>query len=370
MVFFTKYYLRIIIPCIAMMVITFLYYTQISLFFKTNLIVNSVILMSLILGILYCLKSIILLHKEYRWFVHYKHILLKNSHRDSSIEPIESVLSIPKLRFLSLTYRMVGQISHEQFNHNQPLRISYDQSRLMSEALDDRLGETKEIANYMVGLLVFLGLLGTFWGLLVTIGGVGDVVANVGVGAQDQAAAVANLKEGLEVPLSGMGSAFSSSLFGLGGSLVMGYIALQLGIAQGEFYTHIEEWLSSFVGNDKTSHQTSNGDGLHYLIEANIARLSDAIETMNNQTKQQQSNNKKNHDAIIELKTQLKNLENAVTQLANNHHGNDTQILARQLQSFAEEMTNHAAQDTASLREEIKTTNRLLARIMSANENN
>src|SRR5690606_5298053 len=97
--------------------------------------------------------------------------------------------------------------------------------------------------RYLVGLLVFLGLLGTFWGLLQTVSSVGDTIQTLDVGSGDAGLIFDNLKEGLAEPLGGMGIAFSSSLFGLAGSLVLGFLDLQAGQAQSVFYNDLEDWL-------------------------------------------------------------------------------------------------------------------------------
>jgi len=102
------------------------------------------------------------------------------------------------------------------------------------------------MSRYMTGLLVFLGLLGTFWGLIETVGSVGNVINTLKPGG-DAAAIFDSLKEGLAAPLSGMGISFSSSLFGLAGSLVLGFLDLQTSQAQNRFYTDLEDWLSTTV---------------------------------------------------------------------------------------------------------------------------
>src|SRR5690606_28699950 len=107
------------------------------------------------------------------------------------------------------------------------------------------LDETRDTSRYLVGLLVFLGLLGTFWGLLQTIGSIGDTIQSLDPGTGDSASVLESLKQGLAAPLSGMGTAFSSSLFGLAGSLILGFLDLQAGRAQNRFYTELENWLSS-----------------------------------------------------------------------------------------------------------------------------
>lgn len=113
------------------------------------------------------------------------------------------------------------------------------------DSIGTRLDEARDIARYLTGLLVFLGLLGTFWGLLQTVSSVGATIGSLDVSAQDAAVLFEDLKAGLAAPLSGMGIAFSSSLFGLSSSLILGFLDLQAGQAQNRFYTDLEDWLSS-----------------------------------------------------------------------------------------------------------------------------
>src|SRR5437764_383383 len=122
-------------------------------------------------------------------------------------------------------------------------------SQLMRGILDSiaaRLDEARDMSRYMTGLLVFLGLLGTFWGLIETVGSVGNVINSLKVGG-DAASTFDSLHEGLAAPLGGMGISFSSSLFGLAGSVVLGFLDLQMGQAQNRFHTDLEDWLATTV---------------------------------------------------------------------------------------------------------------------------
>jgi hypothetical protein len=114
------------------------------------------------------------------------------------------------------------------------------------DSIAARLDEARDMSRYMTGLLVFLGLLGTFWGLIETVGSVGNVINTLKPGG-DAGSIFDSLKEGLAAPLSGMGISFSSSLFGLAGSLVLGFLDLQTSQAQNRFYTELEDWLSTTV---------------------------------------------------------------------------------------------------------------------------
>jgi hypothetical protein len=126
------------------------------------------------------------------------------------------------------------------------MAISSQMMRGILDSIAARLDEARDTSRYMTGLLVFLGLLGTFWGLIETMGSVGSVINNLKPGG-DAAAIFESLKEGLAAPLSGIGISFSASLFGLAGSLVLGFLDLQTSQAQNRFYTELEDWLSTTV---------------------------------------------------------------------------------------------------------------------------
>jgi hypothetical protein len=141
-----------------------------------------------------------------------------------------------------------------------------------------RLDEARDISRYMTGLLIFLGLLGTFWGLIETVSSVGSVINNLKVGG-DASAVFDSLREGLAAPLSGMGISFSSSLFGLAGSLVLGFLDLQMSQAQNRFHTEVEDWLATTV-HDLSAVPAPGAAGLHVGGEmgAAIERLRAALE--------------------------------------------------------------------------------------------
>jgi hypothetical protein len=127
--------------------------------------------------------------------------------------------------------------------HRDRFRLSALSLQTVLEGIRGRLEESREVSRYMIGLLIFLGLLGTFWGLLGTITDVVKVIGSLEVGTSDFSLLFKALKRGLQEPLSGMGTAFSSSLFGLGGSLVLGFLDIQAGHAQNRFFNEMEEWL-------------------------------------------------------------------------------------------------------------------------------
>ena len=159
------------------------------------------------------------------------------------------------------------------------MAISAQTMRGILNSIAIRLDEAREISRYMTGLLIFLGLLGTFWGLIETVVSVGKVLEGLKVGG-DAGAVFDTLKEGLAAPLSGMGISFSSSLFGLAGSLVLGFLDLQMGQAQNRFHTDLEDWLATTVrdlGSGEISHDGAATVPTWSEIKSAIERLKDAM---------------------------------------------------------------------------------------------
>jgi len=160
------------------------------------------------------------------------------------------------------------------------MTISQQMMRGILDSIAARLDEARDMSRYMTGLLVFLGLLGTFWGLIETVGSVGNVIN--GLKPSGDAGAIFDaLKEGLAAPLSGMGISFSSSLFGLAGSLVLGFLDLQTSQAQNRFYTDLEDWLSTTVrdlgGEREGTGATVAPAAMSGDLKSTIERLRDAI---------------------------------------------------------------------------------------------
>ncbi|ORE96538.1 flagellar motor protein MotA [Acuticoccus yangtzensis] len=152
--------------------------------------------------------------------------------------------------------------------------------RAMLDTIGLRLDEKRDILRYLIGLLVFLGLLGTFYGLLQTVGSVGATIQSLDVTSGDSSVIFQNLKTGLEAPLVGMGTAFSSSLFGLTGSLVVGFLDLQAGQAQNRFYTELEDWLSTLT--DIVDDMEASGVGQATLdLQHAVDRLTQLMGTIN-----------------------------------------------------------------------------------------
>jgi len=233
--------------------------------FMGNPAVNGVILGILIAGIAYIFRQVLLLDPEIDWIESFRH-------HQAGGDSVAARNPTPKL--LGSLARMLGA--------QQGRRVSLSASSLQAllDGIASRLNETRETSRYLIGVLVFLGLLGTFYGLLETVRSVGGVIGALNVGSSDLARAFADLKSGLESPLHGMGTAFSSSLFGLAGSLVLGFLDLQAGQAQNRFYNDLEEWLSTYTRLSGGSLGDAGDGSVPAYIQALLEQTADSLENL------------------------------------------------------------------------------------------
>ena len=228
-IFWTMILFLIIVAFIAAIL-----YRQAHDAFVTNPGLNGLILGVLSIGIILVFSHVLALRPEVRWF---------NSFRAAG--NAERVGRDPRL--LAPMRALLGP--------SEDMAISTAALRSILDSIATRPDESRDTSRYLIGLLVFLGLLGTFWGLLGTIASINTVIQSLDPGSGETADVLQALKSGLSAPLSGMGTAFSSSLLGLSGSLILGFLDLQAGRAQNRFYTELEDWLSSVtdVSSDRVA---------------------------------------------------------------------------------------------------------------------
>tara|TARA_Y100001934_G_scaffold131229_1_gene159114 strand:- start:2824 stop:3951 length:1128 start_codon:yes stop_codon:yes gene_type:complete len=237
--------------------------------FLTNPIINGLIFSVLAFGIIIIFRQVYTLLPEIEWIEGYK--------RNKSTGLTGNV----KTKKLILLAPMAGML----VEHKGRFTISSLAMRSLLDSLNLRLDETREISRYLIGLLVFLGLLGTFWGLLSTIESVGTVINSLGVAGEDSTSMFLKLKEGLKQPLNGMGTAFSSSLFGLSGSLILGFLDIQASQAQNQFYNDVEEWLSSMslISVNPSSNKDSkkiHEEGVPVYVQALLEQTAESIDSL------------------------------------------------------------------------------------------
>jgi len=231
-------------------------YKQIWAAFLANPGLNALIICVLLIGIILSYRQVFRLFPEVAWVNSFR---LADPGLVSARPP---VLLAPMAAILG---DRAGRMT-----------ISAQTMRGLLDSIATRLDEARDISRYMTGLLVFLGLLGTFWGLIETVGSVGKVIDGLKVGG-DAGAVFDALKEGLAAPLGGMGISFSSSLFGLAGSLVLGFLDLQTSQAQNRFYLDLEDWLSTTVRDlEVAAHPVNDGVRSQDFMAA-IERLKEAL---------------------------------------------------------------------------------------------
>jgi MotA/TolQ/ExbB proton channel family len=196
--------------------------------FTSNPVLNTIIFCVLLVGIGWTLRQVLMLRPEVAWLEHFR-------------APRMGAPAQPAPRLLGPMASMFAARRADR------LTLSAPAMRTVLDGIASRLDEQREVSRYMIGLLIFLGLLGTFWGLLLTIGSISDVIGNMSVGSGDLNQLFNQLKAGLAQPLRGMGTAFSASMLGLAGALVLGFLDLTAGQAQTRFFNELEEWLAGIT---------------------------------------------------------------------------------------------------------------------------
>ena len=223
----TVYLIKIVIFLVLGALVTAILLQQLIEFFWANPFINSLIIFVAFIGIVLSFRQILRLYPEVRWV---------NSLQEGQMPSTTPVLLAPVANMLR---DRLGEAV-----------ITPSSMRSILDAVGNRLDEAKDTSRYLTGLLVFLGLLGTFYGLLETVTSVAGTIQSLDATTGDTATLFSNLKEGLAAPLGGMGTAFSASLLGLTGSLILGFLDLQTSQAQNAFYTDLEDWMTSMTELD------------------------------------------------------------------------------------------------------------------------
>ena len=225
-------------------------FSQMQTAFMTNPALNGMILAVLLIGTLYSFGQVLRLYPEIRWINNFRFADPGNTKGAQAPTLLASMANMLR-------------------NQSGPFTLSTNVTGAILDSIGSRLDEARDTSRYLVGLLIFLGLLGTFWGLLGTIQSVGETIGSLDTSGAGGVAVFDALKQGLQAPLQGMGTAFSSSLFGLAGSLILGFLDLQSSQSQNRFLHETEEWLASMTTMD-----TENGTAKSGNMPANSADMS------------------------------------------------------------------------------------------------
>lgn len=231
---------RMLVFLVLCILVGVVLYKQIVQAFFANPGLNALIGAVLLIGVILSFRQVIRLYPEVSWVNNFR-----------IADPGLAVARHP-----TLLAPMAAILGRERTGR---MTISQQTMRHLLDSIATRLDEARDISRYLTGLLVFLGLLGTFWGLIETVGSVGKVIDGLKVGG-DAGALFDTLKGGLAAPLGGMGISFSSSLFGLAGSLILGFLDLQSSQAQNRFYTDLEDWLAGTVREFGSGIEAGGGD--------------------------------------------------------------------------------------------------------------
>ena len=263
-----QYLIRVFIFLIVILAIAVFVYPVLQSAFLSNIYINLIIILSLFFGLGFCIYNLSQLQSNYASLASF------NIHK--SPQTLTNKPGVLK----NLIYELSESDGHHTFRSSKVDKIL--------ENIDMSLSSIRETSRYLVGLLVFLGLLGTFWGLLLTIGSVGNVIGGLGIDDTNVAGFFNSLKEGLNAPLQGMSVAFSSSLLGLAGSLILGFVDLQLGQAQSKFSQFAEKIILGNSSPDFMSTNTSNDKNTLAAIQKIYDNLDNLVfslkETAQNQS--------------------------------------------------------------------------------------
>jgi hypothetical protein len=248
---------RMVIFLVIAAFVPLVLYRQISVAFMSNPGLNGLIIGVLVIGVIMAVRNVTVLMPEVRWVNSFRR-------RETDFDTAQPRLLAPMATLLR--------------DRADTLALSTSTWRSILDSIGNRLDENREILRYLAGLLVFLGLLGTFWGLVTTVSSVGATINALSVTSNNAGTIFQDLKEGLAAPLTGMGIAFSSSLFGLSGSLVLGFLDLQAGAAQNRFYTELEDWLSTVTDPEELGLTDEEAGNSTLEVRASVDRLARIVQ--------------------------------------------------------------------------------------------
>jgi len=267
--------------------------------FGNNPLLNSLILFVLFLGIVWNIRQVTRLTPEVTWLETFQ----KSRAR---------LAATPAPRLLAPMASMLASRAGKGRDGQERLTISAASMRSLLDTIASRLDESRELSRYMTGLLIFLGLLGTFWGLLLTVHSVGDVISGMSVGSGDVNALFEQLKSGLARPLAGMGTAFSASMLGLAGALVLGFLDLTAGQAQNRFFNELEEWLA---GLTRLSSGVLGGEGegsVPVYVQALLEQSAENMENLQRTLARGEDDRREGNQALLALSERLATLSDTM----------------------------------------------------------
>ncbi len=259
----TNYLLRMVVFIILVYGTAALISPQLARFYLANPLINTVIVVVELFGVFWNLRQVQRLNPEVAWVEHFRRP------RQALEQAAPPILLAPMARMLA------GRADGER-----RITLSGQAMRTLLDGIASRLDESRETSRYVTGVMIFLGLLGTFWGLLHTVSSVAAVINGMTLSGGDVNAMFAQLKSGLAGPLAGMGTAFSSSMFGLSGALILGFLDLTAGQAMNRFFNELEEWLAGLTRLSSGAMAGDGEAGIPAYVQALLEQTAENMEAL------------------------------------------------------------------------------------------
>jgi len=371
------YLVRMLGFLLAVIVLTVLLSGALINAFSSNPALNGLIFLVLLIGIGWNLLQVTRLTPEVHWLETFQ----KSRAR---------LATLPPPRLLAPMASMLAARQAKSREGQDRFTLSAPAMRSLLDSLASRLDESRELSRYMTGLLIFLGLLGTFWGLLLTVSAIADVIGGMSVGSGDINALFEQLKTGLGRPLKGMGTAFSSSMFGLAGALVLGFLDLTAGQAQNRFFNELEEWLA---GLTRLSSGALGGEGegsVPIYVQALLEQTAENMENLQSILVRGEDGRTQSNQAVLALTEKIGTLSDtmranqqlmlriAETQAqlapalaklaeARAHGGDDaSRVHLRNIELYMQRMLSEGEQGRVQSTSELRNDIRVLTRTIAA----
>jgi hypothetical protein len=351
----TVYLLRMIVFLAAVALVSALLSGQLIAAYGNNPLLNSLILTILVIGIIWNIRQVARLTPEVTWLETFQRARAR-------------LAALPPPKLLAPMASMLAARAGKGRDGAERFTISAPAMRSLLDSIASRLDESRELSRYMTALLIFLGLLGTFWGLLLTVGSVGDVISGMSVGSGDINALFEQLKAGLAKPLKGMGTAFSSSMLGLAGALVLGFLDLTAGQAQNRFFNELEEWLA---GITRLSSGVLGAEGeapIPVYVQALLEQTAENMENLQRILSRGEDHRRESSQAVLALTERVATLSD--TMRANQQLmlrvAETQQALTPVLQRLSERRESGAMEEAA--RAHLRNIELLLQRLLTESE--
>ena len=337
--------LRMLVFLAAVLLLVALLYAQLFEAFASNPLLNGVILCVMGLGIAWNIRQVLMLRQEVDWLEAFQ-------------RPRDGAPAQASPRLLAPMASMFASRRSEKFS------LSATAMRGVLDGISARLDESREISRYATSLLIFLGLLGTFWGLILTIGAVASVIADMNVGTGDVNVMFNQLKAGLARPLAGMGIAFSSSMLGLAGALVLGFLDLTAGQAQNRFFNELEEWLAGLTRLSSGAGMDAEGGSIPAYLHALLEQTAENLEGMQTAMARGEEGRNTTSAAIAQLAERLSVLTEQMraTQVLMQRVAEQNASLAPAMLNLTEAMSRPSIDEGA--RQNLRNMEILLGRIL------